>query len=267
MKDLMMCWPKVKSSLLGKCIMLFLDYDGTLSPIADAPEKALLPPATKELLRRLSRKKGFKVAIISGRSLGDIKSIVGVPGIIYAGNHGLQLEGPKIKYRSFVPGKYLKAIEEIKEELQAKIEHVAGAFIEDKGHSLALHFRLANKRGRDVAKTLFHETVSVPIVKGGIKIKRGKMVLEVLPPLAWDKGRMVLWLLARQRFSARRGAVAPIYIGDDTTDEDAFKALKGSGLTVRVGKGKKTSARYLLRDTDETADFLKLLLQLNCATP
>ncbi|MEJ2745756.1 MAG: trehalose-phosphatase, partial [bacterium] len=110
MKDLLTYWPKVEKTITGKYVMLFLDYDGTLSPIADAPEKALLPKGTKELLRRLSGKKGFKVAVVSGRSLRDIKSIVGLKGIIYAGSHGLELEGPKIRYRSFMPGKYLKVI-------------------------------------------------------------------------------------------------------------------------------------------------------------
>jgi trehalose-phosphatase len=267
MKDLLTCWPRVEKTIEGKCVMLFLDYDGTLAPIADAPEKALLPAATKGLLRRLSKKKGFKVAIISGRSLRDIKSIVGLRGIVYAGNHGLQLEGPKIRYRSFIPGKYLKVIAEIKKQLQWKIGHVKGAFIEDKGHSLALHFRLASKSGRDVAKTLFHEAVAAYMVKEIVKVKSGKMVLEVLPPLAWDKGKIALWLLARQRFSTRRGGIVPIYVGDDNTDEDAFRALKGGGLTVHVGKGKKSSARYSLRDTNETADFLRLLLQLKGATP
>ena len=168
--------------LSGKFIFLFLDYDGTLAPIADKPEQAILSLETRELLKKLRDSARCKIAIISGRKLDDIRNRVGIEGIIYAGNHGLEIEGPKIKFKSLVSPGYLKLLQRIKAELERGISPFDGAFIEDKGLILSLHYRQADKKDIQSLKLTFDETVSVYSAKDKIRVKTGKMVFEIQPP-------------------------------------------------------------------------------------
>jgi len=117
-----------------------------------------------------------------------------------------------------------------------------------------------DKKNIPQVKTIFHETVILYLVRNKIKIKTGKMVLEVRPPSEWDKGKIVLWLLVRQKFALKDKSFVPIYIGDDKTDEDAFKVLKNNGITIFVGKPKPSYAQYYLKDTNEVKEFLKRIL-------
>lgn len=241
---------------------MFLDCDGTLTPIVNTPNKVIISQKTRRLLDLLSRKKNCGIAIISGRSLDDIKKRVGLNNIIYSGNHGFQIEGPKIKHELAVPLGYKKVLQCIKAQLKEKLCGVKGVFVEDKKLSLALHFRLADKRQLTFIKTVFHESIILYLVKNKIKIRPGKKILEVIPPVHWDKGRIVLWLLARQVFALKKKNILPIYIGDDVTDEDAFKALKNKGLTVFVGETGNSKADYYLKDTKEVTKFLRLIMDL-----
>lgn len=262
MKNLFRYWDSLKKELSHKYIMLFLDYDGTLTPIVSAPQRAFISPEVKRLLRRLSKSPRIKLSIISGRALKDIKRLVGLKGIIYVGNHGLELAGPKLKFKSPLPPRYRKLLEKIRDELKRRICAIKGAFVEDKGFSLSLHYRLVNKKALPLIATIFHETTIVPRLKGQLKITSGKKVLEVRLPVAWDKGKVVLWLLAREQFATKNKKVFPIYIGDDTTDEDAFRALRNKGLTVFVGKPKESEARYYLKNTQEVSRLLEKILNL-----
>jgi len=260
MEHLFNRWDKLKAVFKESRLCLFLDYDGTLSPIAKAPHKAVIPYAVKSLLKKLSRKPGCMVAIISGRSLVDVKKRVGVKGIIYSGNHGLEVEGPKIRYKPVVPARYRKALVKIKEGLKEKLKGIKGVIIEDKWLSLALHFRQVKKRDVNLIKTVFREATIIPSVVKEIKVRAGKKVLEAGFPVEWDKGKITLWLLSRQKFSAGGKEVAAVYIGDDTTDEDAFKALRKGGITVFVGEKKPSYAKYYLNNSKEVYKFLKRLL-------
>ncbi|MDD5005391.1 MAG: trehalose-phosphatase [Candidatus Omnitrophica bacterium] len=262
MKNLFRHWDNLEKELSNKYIMLFLDYDGTLTPIVSTPEKAFISREVKELLIGLSKSPKCKLAIISGRALKDIKNIIGLKNIIYSGNHGLEIEGPKIKFEPLVSPKYRMILRHIKNNLQQKISYIRGAFVEDKGFSLSLHYRLVDKKQIPQIKTIFHETVISYLVCNKIKIKPGKMVLEIRPPIKWDKGRVVLWLLTRQIFAAQKGMVFPIYIGDDATDEDAFKALKNKGLTIFVGKPKESYAQYYLKNPKEVVGFLRRISEI-----
>jgi len=253
---------KIKRNLEGKYLYLFLDYDGTLAPIVATPNKAVISIETKRLLGFLSEKKNCRLAIISGRDLSDIKKKIGLKNIIYSGNHGFQIEGPKIKYELAVPAGYKKILQRIRLKLKEKLSGINGALLEDKNLSLALHFRLAGKKQRSSIKTIFHETIIIYLVKNKISIKSGKKVLEVRPPLPWDKGKVVLWLLARQEVLTKSQKIIPIYIGDDITDEDAFKALKNKGLTIFVGYTDYSQAKYYVKDVKEVQDFLKYILSV-----
>lgn len=257
-------WDELKDKLKNKHLFIFLDFDGTLAPIADTPAKAAIPKETKRILKGLSKKSYCKIAVISGRSLKDIKSkLTGLSNIIYSGNHGLEIEGPKIKFSPLISSGYLMAVKTLKGILQKKFQAIKGVLLEDKGFSLSLHYRLVDVKQVSLIKAIFREAAIRYVAGGKIRVKEGKKVLEVGPPLEWDKGKVVLWLLSRQRFAKYGREVLPVYIGDDLTDEDAFKVLKRIGITVFVGRPNESSnAKYYLEDTSEVAKLLKNILEI-----
>ncbi|MBN1405966.1 MAG: trehalose-phosphatase [Candidatus Omnitrophica bacterium] len=245
-----------KKKLTGRTVFLFLDYDGTLTPIVKTPDRALLSGRTKALLKWLAKNSGCKLAIISGRALKDVKRLTGIKGIIYSGNHGLEMEGPGLKCAGKVSRAYIKAIKRIRRNLNKSFSCVKGVFVEDKGLTLSLHYRLADKKLTPQIKTVFRQVIKQYIFKGVVRVRPGKMVFEIRPPVEWDKGRVVLWLLAKQRIAYGNKKVMPVYIGDDATDEDAFKALKRRGLTIFVGSPRRSHAEYYLKNTQEVFSFL-----------
>lgn len=255
-------WSRIKETLKDKYLFIFSDFDGTLAPIVKKPSKVRMPWKTKILLNKLSKNPGCKIAIVSGRAIRDVKSKAGLKNVVYVGNHGLEIEGPRLNFCTPVLPGYKATLERIKEELSGKISAIKGVFIEDKGLSLSLHFRSVNENKRALVKTIFHEIVILYKIKGIIKTKPGKMVLEVRPPVDWDKGKVVMWLLARQQFASGIKQVLPLYIGDDLTDEDAFKVLKNKGITIFVGEPKVSHARYYLKNVNEVAEFLKVILKM-----
>ncbi len=261
MKYLLSNWRQFKDKIRGKKIILLLDYDGTLCPIKRTPRLAVIPHDVKALLEKLSGMLDCKLAIISGRSLEDIKNIIGIRGIIYSGNHGFEIEGPKIKFHGSIPYGYRRMLESIKRKLHKKFNGVKGAILEDKEYSLGIHYRLASKSALSAIKKAFYEVVMVYLIKGKIKIRYGKKVFEVMPPNGWDKGKVVSWLLSRKFFSFGAKMAIPIYLGDDLTDEDAFQTLKNKGLTIFIGKPKMSSAKYYLRNVGQVKHFLKEIIK------
>jgi len=262
MKYLFDRWVNLKKDIIDKYIILFLDYDGTLTPIADMPHQAIIPKETKALLTKLTRSLRVKIAIISGRSLSDIKNLVGLKDIIYAGNHGLEIEGPKIKFESRVSPRLKSIIRHIYENAVSKLSKIKGVLIEDKGLTISVHYRLINKKDVQRFLSIFNEITDPYIVRGKIKINSGKKVYEIKPPVMWDKGKVVLWLLAKQQFLLGENKIFPVYIGDDVTDEDAFKVLKKKGLTIFVGGQASSEAQYYLKTTEEVTEFLRLISDL-----
>ena len=263
MKYIFSNWKRIEKTLKGKSIYLFLDYDGTLAPIALTPGMAVMPEKTKDVLRQLSKPSSHKIAIISGRALKDISRRVGLKNIVYVGNHGFEIKGPKISFKSPVPFLYKKTLKEIKIKLEKALSSIDGVLIENKGFSLSVHYRLTDKENVPVVKARFYTTIFPYEFMNNVQVKPGKMVLEIKPPTSWNKGKAVLWLLARQKFLLRKKKqkILPIYIGDDVTDEDAFSALKNKGWAVRIGKLQKSCARYYMKNTEEVSDLLRLLLQ------
>lgn len=255
-------WNVLRDKIKDRYIYLFFDYDGTLTPIVETPEKAIIFQETQELLKKLSKNPKCKIAIISGRALKDIKGLIGLKGIIYAGNHGLEIEGPKIKFEAQVSPRLKSIIRHINDDLVTKVSGIKGAFVEDKGLTISVHYRLVDKEDVPLLQNIITEIINPYIVRGKIKINPGKKVYEIKPPLNWDKGKVVLWILARQQFAQGDEKVFPIYIGDDITDEDAFKALKDRGLTILVGEPGASKAHYYLKNTEEVIRFLRQILDL-----
>jgi len=259
MKYLFAQFSKIEDLLHNKFILLFLDYDGTLTPIAETPRKAFIPSSTKELLQKLAKIPQCKIGIISGRSLKDLKNIVGVEGIVYVGNHGLEIEGPKIKFESQVSLQLRSVMRDIAVGIQKRLSSIKGVLVENKGLSLSIHYRLVAKEDLTMLKKAVFEVAHHYTLHDKISVNSGKKVYEIRPSVKWDKGKAALWLLARQQFITGENNVLPVYIGDDKTDEDAFKALNKKGLTIFVGKPKGSSAKYYLKNPREVTDLLKRL--------
>jgi trehalose-phosphatase len=262
MKYLFDHWKIIKNELDKKIVFLFLDYDGTLAPIAETPDKAAIPKETRELLKEISGDPRLRLAIISGRSLSDIKRAIGLKNVSYAGNHGLEIESPKLKFKSQVSPRLKEVIRNIYEELLLKVSKIKGAILEDKGLTVSLHYRLVADRDMPGLKCIMRKATEPFLARDEIKVSEGKKVFEIKPQVKWTKGNVVLWLLARQQLALGADKLFPVYIGDDVTDEDGFRALKNKGLTIFVGKPKPSEAAYYVKNTKEVVKFMKQLLEL-----
>ncbi len=233
--------------------VLMLDFDGTLTPIVKSPKAANLSKEMKNLLINLSKKDGLYLAIISGRSLEDLKKKINLSNIIYAGNHGLEGEILKEKYLFPIPDKTLIALKIIREQLNKIAGQYKGVFIEDKRLVLSFHYRMAGEKIPEV-KSAFKKVIK-PFVQGGlISVLAGKMVFGIRPKVDWNKGSFAKLVIDKIRMQTKT-TPTPIFIGDDTTDEDIFRKLK-KGITIKVGKDEQSKARYWLEDTDDVFKFL-----------
>jgi trehalose-phosphatase len=238
-----------------RSLAIFLDYDGTLTPIVGHPEKAFLSDSTRQTLRALAMQ--APVAILSGRELEDVRKRVAVDGIVYAGSHGFDIAGPR-GLRRQEAREFLPALDAAEKELREKLAGIAGALIERKRFSIAAHYRNVNEI--DFPKL---ERVVSEVATRHRKLRRidGKKVYELLPNIDWDKGKAVLWLL--EKLGLERPNAHPIYIGDDRTDEDAFRALEQRGTGVLVSEQPRpTAARYALKNPAEVERFLQELIEM-----
>ncbi|MDI6762409.1 MAG: trehalose-phosphatase [Thermodesulfobacteriota bacterium] len=234
-------------------IFFFLDYDGTLTPIVSHPEKATLSKETRALLLALKKSPKFLLAIVSGRSLKDIRELVGLKGVYYVGNHGLEIFTPKRGTKTLVPEKVVPELGRIRDRLNNQLKDVNGVLIEDKGWILAIHYRNVDLRQVPPIFMALKQEIKdsmVPLCLG-----HGKMVFEIRPQSTGNKGTAVLGLLDQ----VNQDGVLPIYIGDDQTDEDAFKALKKRGITIFVGFLSNSLAKYYVKDPSEVYQFLKII--------
>src|SRR4030043_1283782 len=238
-------------------IALFLDFDGTLVPIQKNPSQCSLSDKIKKQLKLLAESKNCYLTILSGRSLSDIRQRIGIRRIYYGGNHGLDISGPNIKYTH--PKVILaKPIMDIaKRNLRKEIDGIDGAWLEDKKYTLSLHFRSVKKEDIFSVKKIFYKTVSELSDKKPLAVVKGKKVLELVPNVSWDKGSAALWILKELKVKC-----LPIYIGDDQTDENAFKALHKKGTNIRVGKSKKTLADYYLKGYWEVSTLLRQMQEI-----
>jgi len=259
LEHLLSAWSEVAEQLRSaRHILLLLDYDGTLTPIVERPELASLPVGTGQLLEALAGKRCLTLAIISGRALADLKQKVGVNNIVYAGNHGLEIEGPQVSYVSPAAEESRPLLRQMYGELSQALGAIKGVLVEDKGLTLSVHYRqVAEGRSAEV-RSIFERITGNAARSGKIGITWGKKVYEVRPAVAWDKGKVVKMLMGQKR------GTLPIYLGDDLSDEDGFKAIEsyGGGISVFVGeRDHPTSARYFLESPHEVAKFLGLLLE------
>uniref|UniRef100_A0A804R307 Trehalose 6-phosphate phosphatase n=1 Tax=Zea mays TaxID=4577 RepID=A0A804R307_MAIZE len=263
------------SDLAGsKRLALFLDYDGTLSPIVDNPENALMSDEMRAAVRHAASL--FPTAIISGRSRDKVFDFVKLNELYYAGSHGMDIMGPVRKttdsngvecIRStdgkevnlFQPAsEFLPMITEVYEKLGESVKDIDGARMEDNKFCVSVHYRNV---AEDDYKKVFHRVTAVLEGYPCLRLTHGRKVFEVRPVIDWNKGKAVEFLLESLGLSESED-VLPIYVGDDRTDEDAFKVLKASnrGFGILVSSiPKESDAFYSLRDPAEVMEFLRML--------
>jgi trehalose 6-phosphate phosphatase len=240
-----------------RAILLMCDFDGTLTPIHGDPGKCVLLPNIRNQLEMIVHSGKSHVAILSGRSLSDIQKRVPIKNIYHAGNHGLEISGPNIKY---VHPKALAAktiIDKIRGSVEKEIADIEGILIEKKKFSFTLHYRMANKADGAFVRKTFYKIISENTQEQTVAILKGKKVLELTPNVSWDKGKAALLIIRHLEKTC-----LPIYIGDDVTDESAFKALSEGGITIRVGISKKTAAQYYLKNQRESLQFLHYIHEM-----
>jgi len=241
-------------------MLVALDYDGTLLPIAPRPEAAVLPEGTRALVARLAARPDTYVAVISGRGLEDIRARVGLEGVYYAGNHGLEIEGPGLRKVHEGALEALPQIAACAAELRARLAGVEGVVLEDKRITLSVHYRLVSDE-EEVARVR-REVLATCGDHAELRITTGKRVLEVRPAVDWDKGRAIRFLV--EALGLETTTRAPVvFFGDDLTDEDAFRALRGRGDGVLVAPAEEvrpdTAATALVESTEEVLELLEAL--------
>ena len=216
--------------LAGRRLALFLDYDGTLTPLREHPSQAVLSAAMRSVLGACADRGNVDVTIVSGRSLPDITALVGHPGFTYAGNHGLEISGPGLPmFRHHDLPHYQTAMG----RLAAALGDVAtdGAWVEAKGPTLTFHYRAVS----ETLQTELSARARSVIQDAGFQARDAHAAVEARPPTGWDKGQAVLYVVRQRHGPTWSEHVRVVYVGDDKTDEDAFRVLAGLGITFRVG--------------------------------
>ena len=239
-------------------LYLFLDYDGTLVPITDTPKDALLSQERKQFLHKLSQYPEIQLWIISGRSIDDIRRLVGIDEIGYVGNHGLEIQYPNQPVKEFYTSDHKETILKIKELLSAHFVRHKGVLLENKGPILAIHYRLA-KTGIEREILRFIESIK-DVVQRPFNAGYGKKVLEIRTVPHKTKGTALRWIKKNVKFGKNP---CRVYLGDDETDEDAFSVLDTNDIGIFIGKlSHQTAAKYYLLDVAEVWEFLLRVYKL-----
>lgn len=246
--------PEIKARLKDRRLALFLDYDGTLTPIVRRPEMAVLSAEMRDTVRTAAEK--FFVAIVSGRDLDDVRNLVGIPSLCYAGSHGFDISGPQGKHLEYQKGgDFRPQLKKAEQEIKTRVGTIQGAHVESKKFSFAVHFReVSPEEEPEIEKVVDEVVTKFP----DLRKSHGKKVFEIQPNLDWNKGKALLWLL--EAFHLDIPDVLPLYIGDDETDEDAFHVLEDKGIGIVVGENNRISAaQYRLNNPEEVSRLLQEL--------
>ncbi len=240
-------------------VALFLDFDGTISQIVPVPKDAVIEPGVRTALEALMERPDFSVSIVSGRALADVRQRAGLKGVNWVGNHGLEIEAGSTSFREPRAETLRRELRSLMLQLKFALGDVEGAEVEDKCFTLSVHLRRVAEHTHDWVRTTVSDIVSR---SRSFSSRQGKLVLEVRPYLEWHKGSAVRYLL---REVLPPGAL-PVYLGDDVTDEDAFRAIP-EGITIKVGEPGGTQAQYLVPDVPTVGNFLTWLNQAKAHAP
>ena len=246
-------------TLGGRRPAIFLDYDGTLTPIVARPELAILSDRGRGVVDALAKR--LPTAVVSGRDRPDVEKLVGLDSLIYVGSHGFDIVVPGGGHiDNPIGGDFTALLDSVEARLHEGLDPIDGSQVERKKFSIAAHYRNID----EAQFPRFRQVLDVVLADHDqIKEKSGKKVYELQPKLDWDKGKAVLWLL--QVLDLEAVDTVPMFFGDDVTDEDAFAALQGRGLSVIVSgpeddhSGRRTAADFRVHDTDELLSLLESL--------
>lgn len=232
-------------------VILCLDYDGTLTPIVQDYQKAIISDDMRALVREVAAL--MPVAVVSGRDFRFIKRHVNLEEVYYAGSHGFEIHGPDgFHYEMEDAKNLLPVFDRLENELQEKFKGMEGVAIERKKYAIAVHYRNATPK---VAGRVKEEVGLLVENEGEMVAGKGKKVMEIKPAIEWHKGKAVELIKAQIEVNGEEDAV--IYLGDDLTDEDAFRSIK-QGAGILVGShGEPTAANYRLKDVGEVRQFLQ----------
>jgi len=253
-------WQEVFTKLKSaEHVILLIDFDGTLTPIVERPELAYLPERTKRLLQELVHRRRYTVGIISGRALGDLKDRVGLKGIVYAGNYGMEIESLWFSFVTPAAEESKPLLHSLCQELSLALGAIKGVIVENKGLSFSVHYRQVVESQSDQVRSIVGQVTRTARMRGEIQITSGKKVYEVRPAIDWDKGKVIDLLFRKKREEKEK--VLPLFLGDDLSDEDGFKAVdKYGGIAIFIGEGGgQSEAHYFLRSADEVDEFLERL--------
>jgi trehalose 6-phosphate phosphatase len=247
--------------LAGRRLAVFLDYDGTLTPIVDRPEDAIISDSMREAVRGLATR--TTVCVISGRDRPVVQELMGVDDLVVAGSHGFDIWSPEEGTLEHEGGAgFEDLLQEVTTRIRGEAGAIEGAMIEPKKASVAVHYRLVSESQRSTIKELVDALLAEH--PDELKVTPGKMVYEIQPKLDWDKGKAVLYLL--EALGLDRDEFVALYLGDDITDEHAFEALSGTGIGIFVGDaddpevaGRATAADFVLSSTQQVERFLDTL--------
>jgi trehalose 6-phosphate phosphatase len=263
LEHLLAAWPRVFVQLQrARRVMLLTDYDGTLTPIVERPEMATIPDSVRGSLRALAGRQHLTVGVVSGRSLADLKNKVRIDGLVYGGNHGLEIEGPGVAFLSPVAEELRPVLRVLHHVLSRALGTVKGVFVEDKGLSISVHYRQVDHYRTEDVRDIVRKIVSVAEANGKTRMTSGKKVYEIRPAVNWDKGKAIRLLMKRYGRGGLRSGLVPLFMGDDLTDEDGFRVVEayGNGISIFVGEpSRQSAARYYLRTPGEVGSFLEML--------
>ena len=251
--------PDIAARLGGSPLVVMLDVDGTLAPIVARPEDAAVSPITRAILEKLVAMPNVYLVLVSGRAASDANAIVRVPGVWTVGNHGFEIVSPTGELETDPDlADQSAAIAQAARELEPIVARVTGAKLENKRWTLSVHYRLA---ARDAVPPLRAEVERIAM---GLRLRMtdGKEIVEVRPVANIHKGTAVVLLGERLHAFDKHASV--VFVGDDRTDEDAFRSLRARfprAVTIRVDESGEdtTAAEIRLRDPAAVHDFLDWL--------
>ena len=230
---------------------VFLDYDGTLTPIVARPELAILSDSVRRLLRELA--KTCPVTIVSGRDVEIVRELVALDRLGYVGSHGLDIVGPVDgSLRHQVAHAFGPELDAVESALRKRTDGIEGVIVERKQFSISTHVRQVDPRRHPAVEAIVDD---VRQAHPTLRREGGKMLYELRPDIDWDKGAAVRWLLDKMRIDPSKA----LYIGDDLTDETVFAALEGRGATIVVAEPddqRPTLAQFRLNDSEEVQMLL-----------
>ena len=239
--------------------LLLMDFDGTLVDFALDPKAVKLPESRQMLLQSLGMRADLSGGIVSGRRITDLRErAFGGPSLFYAGLHGLEIEGPGMRYVHPSVALAAPTIGVVVNDLREATRGLAGVYIEDKGLSVVLHIRAASKADQFHAITRFNALAEPHLNSGTLRLQPGDQIFELLPNIAWAKGDAVRSMV-RHVESQTKQPVWPVYIGDDATDDDAFESVGDGGLTIGVSH-RTSRAAFSIPDPATVEKFLRAVL-------